>query len=461
MSAATGARQAYEAPSRAAVVVGAGAAALALGSTAAFAPRYAILALLAGAFAVLVVGRLSLGVAIFAVLTFPEHLPGALGIGATLAKPVGALLLLAWAGLLAARPSSTRNLVRDSPPIFWTIVAFLLLAATSVLWAADPAQAQYALSRLVQVALLLVVAYTAASSCNGFRTIVWGFLAGSAVTATYSVASGVHGPNGRLAALFDPNYFAAALIPAIIVAVFLAATPRRRSVRLLAACVVAIDLTAFVLTQSRGGVVGLAAAIVAAVAAAGRARPRLLVVLLALVAVGIGYYTVDPPSHFAGTLSAGFAGASSGRSDEWRIGLRMVGGHPVAGVGLGNFSTNEPSYAVQTLDLSYVRLVVTDRLAAHNSYLEVAAELGLVGLALFLAIVLLPVRLAARALGALGRAEHPLEFHARGLVAGAVGMLVAYVFLSAQYEKQLWLVLALLASVPALAVERERRETRR
>jgi hypothetical protein len=43
----------------------------------------------------------------------------------------------------------------------------------------------------------------------------------------------------------------------------------------------------------------------------------------------------------------------------------------------------------------------------------------------------------------------------RGLLAGVVGMLVSYVFLSAEFEKPLWLVLALLAAVPVLVRGRE------
>jgi hypothetical protein len=79
-----------------------------------------------------------------------------------------------------------------------------------------------------------------------------------------------------------------------------------------------------------------------------------------------------------------------------------------------------------------------------------AAELGFGGLILFLTILALPLRLAWRALPRLEQESGSLEFHIRGLIAGTIGMLTAYVFLSAQFEKPLWLVLGLLASVPAL-----------
>jgi hypothetical protein len=71
--------------------------------------------------------------------------------------------------------------------------------------------------------------------------------------------------------------------------------------------------------------------------------------------------------------------------------------------------------------------------------------MGIVGLLLLVGIFAGAIRSAARALGALTAEADPLEMWARGLIAGALGMFAAYVFLSAQWEKQLWLVLGLLA----------------
>jgi O-antigen ligase len=111
----------------------------------------------------------------------------------------------------------------------------------------------------------------------------------------------------------------------------------------------------------------------------------------------------------------------------------------------------EPSYATQTsLNLTTVRFIVNDRLVVHNTYLQMAAELGVVGLFLLLAVLLVPVRLAGRALARLDQVLGELEFQVRGLLAGTVGLFVAYFFLSAEFEKPLWLVLALLASVPVM-----------
>jgi putative inorganic carbon (HCO3(-)) transporter len=432
------------------VVAAAAAAVMLVGAAAVYSPKYAVAATIGAGLVALAFWRLALGVAAFTVLTFPEHLPGSLGAGATVAKPLGVVLAVAWAAAVLARRGSGSLLARDQPAIVWAVSALIVLAASSSLWATDFSQTRYQLQRLVLAAALLLVVYTATSTSAAFRTVIWAFLIGSVVTAGYSIATGSYG-HGRLGGIFDPNYFSAELIPAIVVSCFLLLTTTSVRIRAAAAVVLAVDTLGFALTQSRGGIVGLAVGLVAAVVLAGRARPRVLAAVLVLCAIAIGYYLAYSPSHLRGSFSGSVATSSSGRSDEWRIALRMLRNHPLNGVGLGNYVVVEPSYATQSINLNFVRLVVTRPLVAHNSYLEVAAELGLGGIALFVTVLGLALRRAGRALASLATSPDNLEFYARGLLAGALGMFVAYAFLSGQYEKQLWLVLGLVASIPAVA----------
>jgi O-antigen ligase len=431
------------------VVVAASGAAALFAVVAVHSPKYAVLALLAAAFVALAMSRLALAVAAFIVLTFPDHLPGSFGAGATLAKPVGALLVLAWGTIVLTRRARLPLLPQSRPLLFWAIVGLLLFGCVSILWAADTGQTRLGLERILLNAALLVVVYTAASTRSGFRTIVNGFLVGSVVTSVYSIVTGY---NQRLAGIIDTDYFAAQLIPAIIIACFLFVTAGSPRARWLYAAVAGVDLVAFVVTQSRGGIVGLAVGLFAAVVLAGRARARILALVLALLAVGLGYYFGYKPAHVFGgdTTRGGLNGATSGRLDLWRVALLIFQSHPFGGVGLGNFQTVEPSYATQTVNLTLVRQIVKEQLVVHNTYLQLLADLGLVGLGLFLAILALPLRLAGRALRRLELELNELEFHVRGLLAGTIGMLIAYAFLSAEFEKPLWLVLGLLASVPAL-----------
>jgi len=435
-------------PSRVADVVFAAAVAVVLLATiTVYKPKYAVGIVLGAGILLLAFRKLALAIGFFVILTFPEHLPGSLGVGATVAKPLGVTLALAWVASIVARRGAIRLLPRDHPALTWAVSAFIALAAISAIWAADVSQLIYDFSRLVQVVLLMLIVYTAASTASGFRTIIWAFLIGSAATAGYSIATGGYAATGRLSGIFDPNYFAARLIPAILIASFIVLTTRSGSTRAAAAAVLAVDVVAFALTQSRGGIIGLVVALLAAVALAGNVRPRIVVAVFVAFALAIGYYFEAAPTHLRGSFSTSLSSASSGRSDEWQIALRMFANHPLSGVGLGNYVVVEPSYATQTFNVTHVRYVVTDRLVAHSTYLEIAAELGLGGVALLIAILSMAAIRAGRGLALRARSPNDLHFYARGLLAGAIGMFVAYIFLSAEYEKDLWLVLGLLAAV--------------
>jgi hypothetical protein len=83
-----------------------------------------------------------------------------------------------------------------------------------------------------------------------------------------------------------------------------------------------------------------------------------------------------------------------------------------------------------------------------------------IGIVLFGAALLIAVGLGSRACRLLhreGKAE--LEILTRGLLIGGCGMLVAFAFLTAQYEKQLWIVLGFLLVAHALARAPPSRET--
>ena len=70
--------------------------ALALAPLAAASPGRLTYVLLAGVAVFVVLRSLIAGLALFVVLTFPDQLPGALGVGSTLAKPLGVVILISW-----------------------------------------------------------------------------------------------------------------------------------------------------------------------------------------------------------------------------------------------------------------------------------------------------------------------------------------------------------------------------
>ena len=90
----------------------------------------------------------------------------------------------------------------------------------------------------------------------------------------------------------------------------------------------------------------------------------------------------------AGARAERLTTASSNRYEYWRVGVRAFADHPLAGLGAGGFR-------VEWLRERPIHEAVRD---VHSIALEQAAELGLVGLALFLAVLAGGLLAAATAL---------------------------------------------------------------
>jgi O-antigen ligase len=137
-------------------------------------------------------------------------------------------------------------------------------------------------------------------------------------------------------------------------------------------CAAVVMAVALVQTRSRAGILCLALAIVMLGAPLVRrgasARSRILVASsLALVLMaGLLVTGVRP---IAGRFAAASWSTAHGRLPIWRQAARMAGDFPIAGSGLNTYQTLVPLYETAELDEPYE--------AAHNDYLQLAVEGGL------------------------------------------------------------------------------------
>jgi O-antigen ligase len=125
---------------------------------------------------------------------------------------------------------------------------------------------------------------------------------------------------------------------------------------------------------------------------------------------------------------------SEARLIAWRAGAKMVLAEPVLGVGLGRFKSLMPLYSDSQQRVGLATM-------AHNTYVEIAAELGIPCLLVFLGILLFTYKSLARVrLRAEKLKFQGLQLSALGLQAGLVGYIVGATFLSAEYVKLFWLI---------------------
>jgi O-antigen ligase len=260
----------------------------------------------------------------------------------------------------------------------------------------------------------------------------------------------------------EPNRFAQIMLVLVPMAGFLYRTARTRNAAVLAAALGAMTLLGVVLTLSRGAFVTLAV-VFAAMTVVRWVRPSHVVAGLLSVVVLASVVSPFFLSRLVSILDARYLlgggasyqeadGAIRGRTTEMLAALHVFRDYPVFGVGPGQFPRFYFVDYSKSADIKFRDIVVPRR--AHNLYLELAAELGAVGLAVFLAIV----GLLMRALGAARRAVAAHDEEAADLAGamwlGLLAYLVSGMFLHLAYQRYFWLLLAMASS--ALHIVRSR-----
>jgi O-antigen ligase len=239
----------------------------------------------------------------------------------------------------------------------------------------------------------------------------------------------------------DANYFSTTAIFGIVLAFYFMQGKRPRWEKIY--CIICLLLTILsnTLCASRGGFLGLIAASILLVWRTKHRFRNLLLVSVLVLPLSLAlpmsplHRLINPKEDY---------GSTQAHLEAWKAGLRMIEAHPIAGVGLGNFKPLMPSY----MPLAPGRVDV-DTLA-HNMFIEVAAELGLPALLIFLGIFWCTYH-------TLGRIRRSSSTHlllretAAALQAGLVGFAVAGSFVSAEYQKTSWMGFALMFCLLPLA----------
>jgi len=441
-----------------------GSIALGLGLLAGVDPKLAIAAAIGLAFVVLVLGDLTFGLCLFAVVSFLDLLPDLGGSLLSFSKVVGLLIAISWLAKVSTSDDTRNDFLAAYPVFAYVLAAFVGFAGLSLTWAEDAQAGRTSLMRFALNLILFLIVYTAVRTPKQFVLTVGAYVSGASIAAAYGMLfppqdTAYYDVSRVGGTLGDPNELAAVLVPGMVLAAALAITLKRAPLlRLAAVGASALCAAGVFLTLSRGGLIATAFALLVGLFVAGRWRVQALL-LTVLVAFGGLFYFGYVASEDAVDRVTQVEGGS-GRTDLWTVGLRMVEAEPVHGVGVGNFQAASVHYLLEPGVLRRDEFIVDNPKSAHNTYLQVLAELGGVGLTLFASIILfslLCMLRAARIFERLG--EQGMELLARALLVAVAGVLAADFFISDTFSKQLWLLLGLGPALLGVAVNlRSRRD---
>ncbi len=417
-------------------------------------PLFALVGVAGLGYAILTMANVRLGLCLFTVIAFIDILPVPLGPAVSLTKIAGFVLAFGWLVSIASGKTAGRGLLDQQPGATLLIVAFLAWATATSVWAVSSGTALTAAARYALNALLFLIACGVLRKRRDVAWVVGAFVAGAAVAAAYGLAvppaSTGSTDIARLGGTVgDPNAFAAVLVAGLPLAIALAAGRRwSPGLRALGAAGATLSVAGIAFSLSRGGFVALIVVLVMGLVFAGRWRAKLLLVV-ALIVLATGGYLLATPAALQRVTSSN---AGTGRTDLWTVGLRMVADRPVLGVGAGNFADASIRYLLRPGRLPRSDLIANTPKVAHNTYLEVLVDLGLVGALMFGGLIVLTLTCGMRAVRIFARQrDGPMEMLARGWLIGMAGLLAADTFLSAEFDKQLWLLLALGPALLAVA----------
>jgi glycosyltransferase involved in cell wall biosynthesis/O-antigen ligase len=372
---------------------------------------------------------------------------------------MGVLVGLGWIGAFLGRRGQIEA-IRQHGRLLVTVILFCCWMTLTIAWSQQPGLAGTAVGFWWLAAFALLIALTTLTSARDFRFVALAIVIGAVISvmiglATGSIAASINTVNqtavqGRFTGGGgDPNEQAAAFVPALFLIVGLIGIYRQRAMRI--ALVLAFGLIAvgFFATQSRGGLVSLAAASLAALFLAPRYRRRIFGLSLIVVLAAVAIVATNPG---ALTRIVDVGGGSSGRNDLWRVGWEVFTAHPILGVGAANFTVVESHYVLRPGTITHIQYLVNVPYLVSSAYLQQLAESGVIGLIAYLAVMWACLRATWRAikrLDALGWAEY--ADLGRAILLGTIGMLSAVFFISDGNDWRLWVLLGMGPALLTLA----------
>jgi O-antigen ligase len=313
-----------------------------------------------------------------------------------------------------------------------TCVLFLLWTALSILWSHSPAMTFSMIKTYTQLVLMALIVWNIYTSRWMVNYALWAYLLGAYISAIIVVRNFVAGAvfmEGLTVARYtaagqDPNDLGVLLSIGVPIAIWLGGTQKLNGfIRILVYSFIPMAIFSILLTASRTALIALAVGLFFAIVMPSKLKFRTRAIVLVLLIVGLFYVqslvpgkTLERLGQIGSSISSGDL---EGRGAIWSQGISLFVANPILGVGSGAFAS--------AIDLQRV---------AHNVVISIAAETGIIGLALFGTMFLLVILAAFR---------HPSPDRYLWLTIIACWT-IGSLTLNWEFRKQTWMLFALIVS---------------
>jgi probable O-glycosylation ligase (exosortase A-associated) len=359
---------------------------------------------------------------------------------------VTSLATLAAYGLYFLDADPRRRLEYLLNPISYAFIALIVVMFLSIPLSLGPTQSfRFMFPHFIKTILFALLVAACVRDVTDVERFIGAFVFGGAIYGAMIVMTG--GPEdtaGRPVGFggYDSNDYAMHMVVALPMAAYFVTRAQRRLYQWAAVGAVLVMMAAIVISGSRGAFLALIAVfgywLVFYTELPKRARVAVAVfVLVAGGSVASDEYWERMATLLNPTQDYNWSGRSdTGRLEVWKRAVGYMGQRPLLGVGIGRFGTAEGRLSELARERER-RGMGLKWSSAHNSYLEVGAELGVTGLLVFLALFGLALRmlwLMARPPPNAANVDGREVAMAQSLIGSLIAYLVAGMFLSQAYS---------------------------
>ncbi|MEM9153653.1 MAG: IctB family putative bicarbonate transporter [Cyanobacteria bacterium P01_F01_bin.33] len=306
-------------------------------------------------------------------------------------------------------------------------------------------------SRWRSILVVVLLLATLVESVHGLRQFIYG---AEELATWVDPESGLTGTTRVYSYLLNPNLLAGYLVPAVPIGLAAAWTWSGWGAKAFAVCATGMNVACLALTFSRGGWIGVMAALVAMtlllvqwnqIYLPPRWRRWALPALVGsgAIAIVLAVAFVEPIRLRVFSIFAGRSDSSNNfRINVWLAVIDMIWAFPRIGIGPGNDAFNRVYPLFQQPNYN--------ALGAYSVPLELMVETGLIGFVVYLWFVLVWVVHGLRTWLTLWQARHPNALWVAGGLAAIAGMtvhgLVDTVWYRPQIQMLWWFAIALVTS---------------
>jgi O-antigen ligase len=254
---------------------------------------------------------------------------------------------------------------------------FVAWVAVSYLWSIDPAATLVQLAVYLRLLFMVWLIWQLCPEAKQQKRLLQGFVLGTAVAGLDTLHQFLRQNEAHYqryaGAGLDPNDLGLVMALSIPIAYCFFIENEGRRIRWLYVAHLALAGATILLSASRGAMLAVAVALTIVPATAARLQRRQLAaiaVTAALMMAAALFVVPETSGQRLATIPEELTGGDlSGRSLIWAAGVELFREHPFLGVGAGAY-------------VHGVRSSVAVPNVAHNTFLSVVAELGIVGLGL-------------------------------------------------------------------------------